>query len=165
MEQFIHEFGVDIRLLIAQLINFVVLVFVLAKFVYKPIIKVLDERRKKIEDGLEFSQKAKSELDNIEQIKAESIKSAEQKTLVILKEAEGSARELKNDILLSAEVEKEKLILAGKELLKEQKRRQEKEFYAEAASAVQSALGIVLGKKEFVKEEQALINEALNEIK
>jgi len=47
--------GLDIRLLVAQLINFGLLIFLLNKFLYKPLIKMLDDRKKKIAEAAENS--------------------------------------------------------------------------------------------------------------
>ena len=52
MSDLLSQFGINWTLLIAQMVNFAVLVWVLAKFVYKPVIRVLDERRERIENSL-----------------------------------------------------------------------------------------------------------------
>lgn len=44
--------GIDPKLFIGQIINFLILLFILTKFAYKPIVKLLDDRRQKIADGL-----------------------------------------------------------------------------------------------------------------
>ena len=47
--------------LIAQILNFLVLVFVLAKFVYKPVLGIMEERKNKIASDLETAEKAKND--------------------------------------------------------------------------------------------------------
>jgi len=59
--------GIDLKLLIAQAVNFLILLFLLQRFAYKPIIKMLDERREKIEKGLSDADKAKIELSKAEE--------------------------------------------------------------------------------------------------
>ena len=49
------KFGVELPFLIAQIINFVVVAFVLYKFAFKPVLETIEERQKKISDGLKFS--------------------------------------------------------------------------------------------------------------
>ena len=49
--ELLHKLGIDWRLLIAQLINFSVLLFVLYKFLYHPILNILEKRRKQIEEN------------------------------------------------------------------------------------------------------------------
>jgi F-type H+-transporting ATPase subunit b len=49
----LHNLGIDFKVMIAQIINFGILVFILVKFLYRPILKALDDRRKKIKTSLE----------------------------------------------------------------------------------------------------------------
>ena len=53
--------------LFAQLVVFFVLAWFTMKFVWPPIIKAIDERTRKIAEGLEFAEKSKLELKNAEQ--------------------------------------------------------------------------------------------------
>lgn len=165
MEQFVHQFGIDWKMMLAQLINFAVVFFVLKKFAYKPILNLLDARKKKIEDGLAFAEKAKSELASIEVIKTEEITKAKKEGVEIIKASEVSATKVRDEIVAGGEVEKQKLVATGKALIAEQKNRMEKDVYAQAISIVEVALGKVLGKTEFKSEEKQLISQAISEIK
>lgn len=165
MQTFIEKFGIDWKLMLAQLINFAVVFFVLRAFAYKPILKLLDERKKKIEDGLSFAEKAKSELANIEVLKSEEIQKGQKQGMEIVKTAEVSATKVRDEIVAGGEVEKQKLIMTGKALLSEQKVRMEKGVYEQAVSLVETALGKVLGKAEFKNEEKQMIAQTVKEIK
>ncbi len=150
--------------MLAQLINFGIIFFVLRAFVYKPILGVLDKRRKKIEDGLSFAEKAKSELASIETLKTDELNKARAESLTIVKTAEASATKVRDEIVAGGEAEKQKLLATGKALLSEQKSRMEKGVYEEAVSLVEAALGKVLGKTEFKNEEKQLIAQTVAEI-
>src|SRR3989344_8353758 len=50
--EILKQFGINPVLLAAQVVNFLILLFILKKFLYKPILKVLDERKRKIEESL-----------------------------------------------------------------------------------------------------------------
>ena len=65
--------GLDIKLLIAQIVNFGLLFFILKKLLYKPIIKMLDDRKKTIEESLLNSKKIEEELNKLEERKSEVI--------------------------------------------------------------------------------------------
>jgi F-type H+-transporting ATPase subunit b len=60
----IQKFGLDVRLFSFQLINFLVVVFILKKFLYPPLKKMLDERKNKIEQSLQDAKNAKVFLEN-----------------------------------------------------------------------------------------------------
>jgi len=165
METFVQKFGIDWKLMIAQLINFGVIFIVLRAFAYKPILKLLDERRKKIEDGLSFAEKAKHELANVEVMKSEELGKAQKKGMEIVKEAEFSATKVRDEIVAGGEIEKQKLVATGKALLAEQKNRMEKGVYEQAVSLVEAALSKVLDKKEFKSDERELIAQTVGEIR
>lgn len=66
MDQIISAFGIDAKLIIIQLINFGILMVALGYFLYKPILRILDERAEKIAQGLkdaEAAAAAKAEAD------------------------------------------------------------------------------------------------------
>ncbi len=165
MEKFIEAFGINWKLLIAQLINFAILVFILGKFVYKPIIKALDNRRKKIEEGVQFSEKAKQELAGVESLKTEELRKAEIKGQSVIKEAEVNAQKIADGVLATAEKDKERILATGKNILLEQKAIMEKSFYQNAAGAVKDALAKVLARGDFSKAEEELISETMKEVK
>ncbi len=165
MQTFIQKFGIDWKLMIAQLINFGIVFFILRAFAYKPILKLLDERKKKIEDGLGFAEKSKSEFASIETLKAEEVTKAQKQGMEIVKSAEVTAGKVRDQIVAGGEEEKSKLIATGKALLAEQKGRMEKGVYEQAVTLVEAALGKVLGKTSFKNEERDLIAQTVSEIK
>ncbi|KKR11376.1 MAG: ATP synthase subunit b [Candidatus Woesebacteria bacterium GW2011_GWA1_39_21] len=91
--------GLDVRLLLFQIINFGMVLFVLAKLVYKPILKLLDERKKKVKETLEKNALVEEKLSNIENEERAVIKKAEQK-----------ADKISQELLNNAEEEKAKII-------------------------------------------------------
>lgn len=89
-----QEFAINFKILIAQVINFGIIFFLLAKFAYKPIMGILEERKNKITQGLEDAEKA-----------ADSLKSAEKKAQEIAEKAYSEAKIITNDAKSKAEKE------------------------------------------------------------
>lgn len=58
MEQLIHAFGIDAKLITIQIINFVVLAGALSYFLYKPVLNMLDAREEKIKKGIADAEEA-----------------------------------------------------------------------------------------------------------
>jgi F-type H+-transporting ATPase subunit b len=58
MEQLIHAFGIDARLIMIQVVNFGLLMAALTYFLYKPVLNVLKERQEKIAKGIEDAEEA-----------------------------------------------------------------------------------------------------------
>jgi F-type H+-transporting ATPase subunit b len=58
MEQLLEAFGIDARLIVIQILNFLVLAGLLTYFLYKPVLKILNEREAKIKQGIEDAEEA-----------------------------------------------------------------------------------------------------------
>ena len=117
--------------LIIQMIVFLILVGFTMKFVWPPIAAALDERARKIADGLAAADKAKSELSVANQrVEAELVKSrnetaalladAERRGQVIVEEAKARATEEGNKLIAAARAEAEQQSVKAREALREQ---------------------------------------------
>ena len=117
--------------LIIQMIVFLALVGFTMKFVWPPIAAALDERARKIADGLAAADKAKSELSAANQrVEAELSRSrnetaslladAERRAQAIIEEAKGRAVEEGNKIIAAAKAEADQQAVKAREALREQ---------------------------------------------
>src|SRR5271170_4556753 len=62
IQQIAQTFGVDWPHLIAQIVSFSIVCFLLQKFAYKPVLKMLEDRRKQIEEGIANTKKIADDL-------------------------------------------------------------------------------------------------------
>lgn len=69
MEQLIEAFGIDVKLITIQIINFVILAGLLSYFLYKPLLKVLSDREEKIKQGIADAEAAAGALGQAEEEK------------------------------------------------------------------------------------------------
>ena len=117
--------------LIIQMIVFAILVWFTMKFVWPPITAALDERAKKIADGLSAADKAKAELSNAnkrveEQLSAarndaaQRLADAERLAQSMVEEAKGRANDEGAKIIAAAKVEAEQEATKAREALREQ---------------------------------------------
>lgn len=117
--------------LIAQMIVFLILVWFTMKFVVPPIMSALDERAKKIADGLSAADKAKAELSNANKRVEEQLSSARQDATQrladaerlaqsMVEEAKGRALEEGAKIIASARAEAEQESIKARETLRDQ---------------------------------------------
>lgn len=79
MDQIIAVFGVNWKLLLIQGVNFGLLLALLYKFLYKPVLHMVDTRRAKIENAIKDSERMESELGQAEAEKARILRDATQK--------------------------------------------------------------------------------------
>jgi F-type H+-transporting ATPase subunit b len=115
----------------AQLVVFAILVLFTMKFVWPPIAAALDERARKIADGLAAADKAKSELsvankrveDELTKSRNESalrLAEAERRAQAMIEEAKARATEEGSKIIAAAKVEAEQQTVKARETLREQ---------------------------------------------
>ena len=117
--------------LLAQIVVFAILWWFTMKFVWPPITKALDERAKKIADGLAAADKAKAELtsankrdeEQLAQTREESAKrlaDAEKRAQAIIEEAKKRADDEGAKIIANAKAEAEQQVISARETLREQ---------------------------------------------
>lgn len=89
----LDTFGVDLRLIIAQSINFIIVAWLLWRFAFKPVMATLDERQQKIADGLRYTEESKQKLEDAEREKAEVLRQANANAQQLLTEARDKAKD------------------------------------------------------------------------
>ncbi len=121
------KFGINVPLLVLQIINFLLVTYLLYRFVFKNVIDIIDKRNQQIQDGLKYSEEMKKEMDNIEQkrsdliskanVEAESIVHTAQKAAAdIMQRQEIESKELAQNIISKAnvDIENERNIMFSK---------------------------------------------------
>ena len=116
--------------LLAQIVVFAILWWFTMKFVWPPITKALDDRARKIADGLAAADKAKAELSNaikrVEEQLAQTrdeatrrLADAEKRAQAIIEEAKKKADEEGAKIIANAKAEAEQQVISAREALRE----------------------------------------------
>ena len=100
-----EKLGIEPVLLLTQIINFTILVAILTKFLYKPILKMLDDRKKKIEEGLALAEKMKTKEEELELAREKVLDRAKEDGREIIEEAKNRAKKLEEGILTRANEE------------------------------------------------------------
>ena len=103
MEQLFDTFGIDWKLLVAQAVNFGILLVVLRYVLYKPIMKTLDERRAKIEQGVKDAEEASVKLAEADTEAGARIAAADTEAEALVAHARDAATSEKSRIVKEAE--------------------------------------------------------------
>src|SRR6516162_7799545 len=90
-ERIVTVFGVDWPHLVAQIISFCIVCVILYRFAYRPILKMLEERRRQIELGLANAEKIKAELARTEAMRQEVMVQANTQATKLIEEARAAA--------------------------------------------------------------------------
>ncbi|HOX30213.1 MAG TPA: F0F1 ATP synthase subunit B [Candidatus Paceibacterota bacterium] len=113
--------GINWNLLVAEIVNFFILLLVLKKFLYKPVLGMLEERRAKIEEGIKKSEEAETSLQKIRALGEEIKEKGEQKARDVMVIAEKRSQEKAKTILAGADEEKTRIIAAAKAAAEQEK--------------------------------------------
>jgi len=109
-----EKLGIEPKLLIAQIVNFLIIVFVLSKLLYKPILSMLEKRKKEIEEGLKLTEKMREEEEKFQQKKQKMLETTRGEAASILEEARKQAKEEEKEIIAVAHKEADIIIVKGK---------------------------------------------------
>lgn len=164
MELF-NALGLNVKILLAQLVNFAVLFFVLYRFGYKPMLKFLDDRKDKIEKGIVDAEKAQEKLAQMTEDEKNIIKEAKKEALVLIEKARIDADEKRNGILKKAKEEIGKVIDTEKAKMQIEKAETLKEIKREAAELIIVAMEKVLEAKLEDKNDKELIKKIVKDLK
>ena len=135
MQELVSQLGLDWKLLLSQGVNFLILLTVLTIFVYKPLSRLMEERRKKIEFGLMGAEEAEKKLKEIDHIKEEKLAEADKNALKLIGEAEKRGQNRFEEILESAENKAEE-VMAEAARVAEFKKQEELNRLTEKANAL-----------------------------
>ena len=159
-----EQLGIQPILLLAQIINFGIIMFVLNKFLYKPIISFLEKRKKEIAEGLALTKKMKDEEEKLEVKQKKLMETTKKDAKELLENAKKEAREEAKAILTKAHEEAQDQLLKRKKELDSEYASKEKELRNQAVAIaglmVQKLLSDVLTREQ----QHLIISKKLKEL-
>lgn len=109
-----EKLGIEPSLLLAQIINFSIIVVVLTKFLYKPILAMLAKRKKEIEEGLAITERLRLEEEKFGVRREKLFNEARKEARVILEDAKTQGKDLEKEIVAGAHKEAQEIIEKAK---------------------------------------------------
>ena len=108
--EILGKIGFDWQVALASLVNFLIILFVLKKFAFKPIKKLIQERQNKINEGIEKAEEASIRLKEVDIIAKNYLKQANLDSINIIKETEKQAKVLGDNLQKKAEDHQKELM-------------------------------------------------------
>lgn len=109
------KLGIDFKVMLAQIINFGILIAVLTKLLYRPILNMLEQRRKRIEDSLKKAEEIDHRVTKMEEELGQKRAQSKAEAAAILGDAKSSAEKSREEILLAAATESDRVKSAARE--------------------------------------------------
>jgi len=140
--------GIDWKLLLAQVVNFAILLWILKRYAYKPMLQMLDERTSKIERGLQDAEAASVKLREMEEKEKAVLSEARSEAKRILAETDEAAK--KRDAMKAAETEErvKKLLSDAEVKMNDDRAKMLSDAKSELAETVVMAVEKVLKEKK-----------------
>lgn len=123
MDQIIEKFGIDWKIFTAEIVNFLVLLTILSLVFYKKIFSVIEERQKKIDEGLKKAEEAEDILNDANEEKKDIIAEARNEAAKKINKAVSIGQIKKDNIISKAKVESERIVNGARKNGEEEKER------------------------------------------
>lgn len=132
---------------VAQIVNFLFLVWVLAKFAYKPLMKMMEDRKTKIANDLSGAESARAEAEQAKQDAVTALNQARQEAAAIVEAARVNAQTAAEKIMADANAAKDALLAQGREEAAAEKKKALEEVRAQVIELSMVAAGKIIEKK------------------
>lgn len=153
--------GIDWRLFVAQGVNFLVLLFVLRRYAYRPMLEFLEKRSQRIEQGLKDAEAAQVKLAEMEASEKKILASARDEARVIINTAEASAKQRDALRLMETEAKVKHSLDEAMVKIEEEKKKMLLEVRQEISAVALLAVEKILKEKVDAEKDAQLIAKML----
>lgn len=162
MELVKPEFG----LVFWMTVSFLIVVFILRKFAWGPILSSLKERETSIEDALNAAKKAKDEVANMKAENEQLLKQARNERDMMLKEARDTKDAIVNEARAKAQTEADRMISSARETIQNEKMAAITELKNQVATlSIEIAEKVIRQQLASDEKQKALVNDLLKDVK
>lgn len=154
----VHPFWV-----LVSIVNFLVLLYLLRRFMWGPIMSTLDRRAAKIREGLELTESARREREQLKQEVEKILGEARREAAAIAERTTKAAEAAAADIRVQAKAEADRIREKGRTDAQHLHDQALAQLRSEVASMVVLAAGRILGREISAEQHRALIERSLEE--
>ena len=156
--------GINIGYLLMQIAGITVLLIILNGFVYKPIIKVLEDRKERIAKGLEDARQAAIARDNADAEAKKIMESARSEAAKLRQDAAGQAEATAKNIVTEANEEAKKILASAREEAEEERNNVLGGLRSQVAAISIAAANKIVGESLDVKRQRELIGDFFSKV-
>jgi F-type H+-transporting ATPase subunit b len=163
VQALIEAFDINLVGLGLQVVNFLLLLYVLNRFLFKPLMARMDERNAKIEKGLEDAQVAARDRELARAEREAAVAEARKEAAEMVARANKIAEDTRNEILTDARSEAEKVTQRAREEIVAEKDRAMAEIRSQVADLALEAAGKLVGAQMDGPTQRRLVDDFLAE--
>jgi F-type H+-transporting ATPase subunit b len=150
--------------LVGQLLAFILFVWFCMKYVWPPMLKILEEREKEIADGLNAASEGRRELEEANARKEEILGEAKKEAADLVGQANQRANQLVEEAKTSAQEEAEKIKVSAQNDIEQSTKRAREELRSEVATLAVAGAEKILNSEIDEKKNSELIDELTKEL-
>ena len=144
---------------------FVGLLFLLAKYAWKPILTAVEERENTIKDALDSAEKAKADMEAVQADNKRILKEARAERDALLADAKKASTQMINEAKEAAQLEADKIASAAQAAIEQEKNAAINELKNQVATlSIDIAQKVLQGELADEKKQQALVEKLVNDI-
>jgi F-type H+-transporting ATPase subunit b len=163
--EILHEFGVNPILLVAQIINFLIIAYVLKRFAYKPILKLLEDRKKTIEQGIKQAEEARILLEQANEKETALLKNAQSTAKKMQEEAKKQSEEIMRKTEENAKERTEQMLLEAKAKIEQETKDAEKRLEKHTTELAMAFLQKAVSELFTPADQKAVLEKAVKQMK
>jgi F-type H+-transporting ATPase subunit b len=164
IEEIARTFGVDWPHLIAQIISFCIVCVLLYRFAYRPVLRMLGDRRQLIAEGLANAEKTKAELTRTETQRQEVMVQANAQAAQFITEARAAAARLQEQETQKAIAASEQIMVKAREAAAQDHARMLAELKREVGRLVVQTTAGITGKILTADDQRRLAEETAKQL-
>lgn len=158
------KLGVNLPLLLSQLVNFALLAFILNTLLYQPILKALRTRTERIRESLENAEKVKQQLARVDADYDAKLAEARREAQTILAQANERARVQEQELVTAARANIERMEMEARAKVDQERQQTLRGLQAQLAGLVTQTASTVIGKELQGKGHDELINKSIEQL-
>lgn len=156
--------SIDLKTLIWSIINFFVLLAILYKFLYKPVLKVLDDRKQEVANNLSQAEGSRKQAEEMFANYKLQLEEATRQAAEIVNNANKSAEEAKNQVMAQAREEAAAISEKAQQEIIREKEKAMKEVRDEIANLAVLAAGKVLEKSITKEDHDKMLKDFVSQV-
>lgn len=165
MDKILTDFGVQPIYLLAQIVNFMILLLILKRFLYKPILNVLKDRKATVSDSLIKAEQITTQLQTVEVKEVEKLSEASKQAQVIITNASNTAHRIIAEAHEKAQVDVDLMMEQGKQSISVEREIMKNEMRDELASLVVLGMEKIAGKVIDQPDHTKIVDQTIKTLK
>jgi F-type H+-transporting ATPase subunit b len=163
--EILKEFGFDPVMLVAQIVNFLIIFYLLKRFLYKPVLGMLQKRKDIAAEGLRQAEESRLALEKTLEEEKKILTKAQDEAKKIIEESKAQATEVARTIEENTKHQAERILTEAKEQIDQESKETERKLSEKVSLLAEAMLTKSLEGFFGEKEQKQIVTKAVKQIK